>query len=84
MTQGLKDCLKKQVAKQAEEQEEIKYHLLYFLQSPLSLMPLKFIYSEKSANFLRNLQRRFVLCSNGQIYGGDFAKFRGLLRIYEL
>jgi hypothetical protein len=26
--QGLKDCLKKQVAKQAEEQEEIKYNLL--------------------------------------------------------
>ena len=33
---------------------------------------------------LRNLHRRFVLCSNGQIYGGDFAKFYGLLRIYEL
>ena len=32
--------------------------------------------------FLRNLQRWFVLCSNGQIYGGDFAKFCGLLRIY--
>ena len=26
----------------------------------------------------------FALCSNGQIYGGDFAKFCGLLRIYEL
>ena len=25
--------------------------------------------------FLRNLHRRFVLCSNGQIYGGDFAKY---------
>ena len=24
--------------------------------------------------FLRNLHRRFVLCSNGQIYGGDFPK----------
>ena len=34
--------------------------------------------------FLQNLHRRFVLCSNGQIYGGDFAKFCGLLRIYEL
>ena len=33
---------------------------------------------------LRNLQRRFVLSSNGQIYGGDSAKFCGLLRIYEL
>ena len=28
LTKGLKDCLKKQVAKQAEEQEEIKYTLL--------------------------------------------------------
>ena len=34
--------------------------------------------------FLRNLHCRFVLCSNGQIYYGDFAKFCGLLRIYEL
>ena len=33
---------------------------------------------------MQNLHRRFVLCSKGQIYGGDFAKFCGLLRIYEL
>ena len=33
---------------------------------------------------LQNLHRRFVLWSNGQIYGGDFAKIFGLLRIYEL
>ena len=33
---------------------------------------------------LWNLHRRFVLCCNGQIYGGYFAKFCGLLRIYEL
>ena len=33
---------------------------------------------------LRNLHRRFVLCSASQIYGGDFTKFCGLLRIYEL
>ena len=32
----------------------------------------------------RNLHCRFVLCSDGQIYSGDFAKFHGLLRIYEL
>ena len=24
------------------------------------------------------------LCSNGQIYGGEFAKFCSLLRLYEL
>ena len=33
---------------------------------------------------LRNLHRRFVLCTASQIYGGDFAKNWGLLRIYEL
>ena len=33
---------------------------------------------------MRNLHHRFVLCCNGQIYGGDFTKFCGLLRIYEL
>ena len=33
---------------------------------------------------LRNLHHRFVLCSNGQIYSGDVAKFCGLLKIYEL
>ena len=35
-------------------------------------------------NFFQNLHLRFVLWSNGQIYGGYFAKFCGLLRIYEL
>ena len=34
--------------------------------------------------FLQNLHHRFVLCINGQIYGGDFSKFCGLLRTYEL
>ena len=34
--------------------------------------------------FLRNHHLRFVLCSNGQIYSGYFAKFCDLLRIYEL
>ena len=34
-------------------------------------------------NILRNLHPRFVLRSNGQIYGGDLAKFCDLLRIYD-
>ena len=34
--------------------------------------------------FLQNLHHRFVLCSNGQIYGEDFAIFCDLLRIYQL
>ena len=33
---------------------------------------------------LRNLHRRFDHYYIGQIYSGDFAKFCGLLRIYEL
>ena len=33
---------------------------------------------------LWNLHRRFDRYNIGQIYGGDFAKFCGLLRIYEL
>ena len=33
---------------------------------------------------LRNLHLTFVLCGASQKYGGDFAKFCGLLRIYEL
>ena len=45
---------------------------------------LKFIYSEKANKVLRNLHRRFDWHYIGQIYGGDFAKFCGLLRIYEL
>ena len=33
---------------------------------------------------LRNLHQLFVLCTASQMFGGDFAKFFGLLRIYEL
>ena len=33
---------------------------------------------------LQNLHQLFVLCTASQMIGGDFAKFRGLLRIYEL
>ena len=45
---------------------------------------LKLRFCEKDTIFLRNHHLRFVLCSNGQIYDGDFAKFCDLLRIYEL
>ena len=42
VTQGLKNCVKNQVAKQAEEQEEIKYNLLrklcFNLQNPLFII----------------------------------------------
>ena len=45
---------------------------------------VKLIYSEKATKVLRNLHLLFVLCTGSQIIGGDFAKFCGLLRIYEL
>ena len=42
VSRGLKNCLKKQIAKQAEEQEEIQYSFLrklyFLLQSPLFLL----------------------------------------------
>ena len=44
---------------------------------------IKFIYSEKATKLLRNLHRKFDWHYIGQIYG-DFAKFCGRLRIYEL
>ena len=43
---------------------------------------LKLRFCEKGTKFLQNHHLRFVLYCNGQIYGGDFAKFCGLLRIY--
>ena len=46
---------------------------------------VKFLYVFwEGHKILRNLHLTFVLCSNGQTQGGDFAKFCGLLRIYEL
>ena len=43
------------------------------------------VHSEKATNSceISTADLSYVVC-NGQIYGGDFAKFCGLLRIYEL
>ena len=51
-----------------------------------SFSVLKFIYSEKATKFceISTVVLSSHLCSNGQIYFGDLAKFSGLLRIYEL
>ena len=47
--------------------------------------PLEFISSEKTTKFFEmSTVDLSYICSNGQIYDGDFAKFCGLLRIYEL
>ena len=45
---------------------------------------VKFIYSEKATKFLRNLPLTFDYSTHDQKLGEDFAKFCGLLRIYEL
>ena len=46
---------------------------------------IKFIYCEKATKFCEIYTNYiFVLCTASQIIGGDFAKFCGLLRIYEL
>ena len=47
-------------------------------------MSLKFIYSEKATKILRNLPLTFDYSAYSQKLGEDFAKFCGLLRIYEL
>ena len=49
-----------------------------FKQWAKKTLQVKFIYSEKATIYLS------YLCSNGQINGGDFANFCGLLRISEL
>ena len=60
-------------------------HCIKFEKIPTYVMfVIKVHIFREGHNFLRNLHRRFVLCSNGQIYVGDFAKFCGRLRIYEL
>ena len=48
------------------------------------LFSLKFIYSEKATKFLRNLPLTFDHSTYSQKLVEDFAKFCGLLRIYEL
>ena len=42
------------------------------------IIRVKFIYSEKATKFCE------ISTVEGQIYGGDLAKFCGLLRIYDL
>ena len=51
------------------------------LRQLTSTATIKFIYSEKATNFCEICT---VDWSYGQIFGGDFSKFCGLLRIYEL
>ena len=45
---------------------------------------VKFIYSEKATKFCEISTVDLTINYIGQIYGGDFAKICGLLRIYEL
>ena len=43
---------------------------------------VKFIYSEKAKKFFK-ISTNYLTGRKGQIIGGDFAKFCGLLRIYD-
>ena len=45
---------------------------------------IKFVFSKKATKIDNIFTVDLTVCSNGQIYGGDFGKFCGLLRIYEL
>ena len=60
----------------------LEYYLIEFRFARLRYVKVHIFWD--GHKFLWNLHRRFVLCSNCQIYGGDFADFCGLLRIYEL
>ena len=57
--------------------------LLFILIYFNMLCLVKFIYSDKAPNFCEISTVDLPLCGNGQIYGEDFAKCFGLLRIYE-
>ena len=48
------------------------------------IFQLKFIHSEKATKILRNLPLTFDYSTYSQKLVEDFAKFCGLLRIYEL
>ena len=67
----------------------LKYDLVWLIPKALystrTLSIVKFIcIFWEGHKVLRNLHQRFLLCRNGQIYDGDFTKFCGLLRMYEL
>ena len=49
-----------------------------------NVLVVKFIYSEKTTKILRNLPLTFDDSTYSQKLMEDFAKFCGLLRIYEL
>ena len=60
----------------------LEYYLIEFRFARLRYVKVHIFWD--GHKFLWNLHRRFVLCSNCQMYGGDFATFCGLLRIYDL
>ena len=63
----------------------LQAELTTFFQKNPGIILIKFIYSEKTTKFFEmSTEDLSYICSNAQIYDGDFAKFCGLLRIYEL
>ena len=61
-----------------------KFLPVFYLLSTLVYNYSKVYIFWEGHKILRNLHQLFVLCTASQIVGGDFAKFCGLLRIYEL
>ena len=59
----------------------LRTRTIYF---SIAFIFLKFIYSEKATKFWEISNQLFDWQYIGQIIGGDFARFCGLLRIYEL
>ena len=70
-------------------QSYVSIHFCVHSQCSFFLLALRFemikvhIF-EEGHKILQNLHQLFVLCTASQIIGGDFGKFCGLLRIYEL
>ena len=69
----------KYVSKHSSVQDSWK-HVMSMLTSHL----IKVHIFWEGHKILRNLHQLFVLCNASQIIAGDFAKFCGLLRLYEL
>ena len=69
-------------AKSAKSEIESRHTYEIFRGNKVKLSKVHIFW--EGHKILRNLHQLFVLCSASQIIGGDFAKFCGLLRIYEL
>ena len=63
----------------ATHKYKVRANSLFLFTS--QFMSVKFIYSEKATKFCEISTSDLTITNIGQIYGGDFEKFCGLLRI---